>query len=92
MENQDKLKCLMWEQTKDRDEKNIVHSQMNDKVSFISIPIEENNLSCTEEPHPKRLDDLKSRISFKGNIRLSSSGLPWNIFRNELEDTEFSLL
>ena len=35
MENQDKLKCLMWEQTADRDEKNVVHSEMNDKVSFI---------------------------------------------------------
>ena len=92
MENQDKLKCLMWEQTADRDEKNVVHSEMNDKVSFISVPIEDNKLSCTEEPHPKRLDDLKARINFRGNIKLSSSGLSWNIFRNELNDTECSLL
>ena len=82
----------MWEQTADRDEKNGVHSEMNDKVSFISVPIEDNKLSCTEEPHPKRLDDLKARINFRGNIKLSSSGLSWNIFRNELNDTEFSLL
>lgn len=90
--NQDKLKCLLWEKTADRDEKNIVHSQMNDKVSFISVPIEENNLSVTEEPHPKRIDDLKARISFKGNVRLSSSGLSWNIFRDELNDVDYSML
>ena len=92
MSNQTEIKATFIEQTEDKLADNVFHSEMNDKVSFISVPIEDNKLSCTEEPHPKRLDDLKARINFRGNIKLSSSGLSWNIFRNELNDTEFSLL
>ena len=73
-----------WEQTP-KGEDNIKHNSFNSKVDFISIPIESNNLSLTEEPHPKVLDTIKSRLEFKGNIRLSNSGNSYNIFNDKLD-------
>lgn len=82
-----KLKTYCIEQTEDRTEDNIFHNEMNKDVTLVSVPITENNLSNTEEPHPSILDTLKAKIEFKGNIRLSESGKSWNLFRDELSAT-----
>ena len=65
------LKCLLWEKTEEGNENN-THSEMNDKVDFVSVPLSENNLQISEDTNkvPQELVDLRSRIEFKGNIRL----------------------
>lgn len=79
------LKSWLWEMTP-TGEDNIKHLNLNSKVDMISIPIDENKLSNTEEPHPQVLDTLKSKLEFKGNIRLSKSGTSWNLFRDVLDN------
>tara|TARA_R100000353_G_scaffold58535_4_gene46214 strand:+ start:983 stop:1264 length:282 start_codon:yes stop_codon:yes gene_type:complete len=76
------IKVTCWEQVKDSD--NTKHTTLNENVDFVSVGITENNLSLTEEPHPKCLDVLKEMIKFKGNIRLSASGNSYNIWRDKL--------
>ena len=76
------IKVICWKQQENED--NIKVQSMNDDVDFISVPIELNNLSLTEDPHPKCLDTLKEKINFRGNIRLSGSGNSYVIWRNEL--------
>ena len=78
------IKTWCWEMTP-KDDDNIRHDKFNSKVDMISIPIEDNNLSLDEEPHPQVLDTLKSKLEFKGNIRLSKSGTSWNLFRDVLD-------
>ena len=69
-------------------EDNIFHNSVTEDVDFISVPIETNNLSNTEDPHPKVLDTIKQRLEFKGNIHLSESGKSWNIWRNTLNNED----
>ena len=76
------IKVTCWQKQENDD--NIKHKSMNDNVDFISVPIESNNLSLTEDPHPRCLDTLKQHLNFKGNIRLSQSGNSYVIWRNEL--------
>ena len=78
------IKTWCWEMTPKNDD-NIKHDKFNSKVDMISIPIEDNNLSLDEEPHPQVLDTLKSKLDFKGSIRLSASGNSYNIFKNKLD-------
>ena len=86
MSDKIQLKCWLWERTPDRDDDNIKHDVMSDKVNMVSVPIKENELPCNaNETHPPILDTLKARLSFKGNIRLSESGKSFNLFRDELE-------
>lgn len=84
------LKCLLWEKTEEGNENN-THSEMNDKVDFVSVPLSENNLQVSEDTNkvPQELVDLRSRIEFKGNIRLSNSKKSYNIFRNQLPSQEY---
>ena len=78
------IKAWMWEMTP-KDEDNIKHDTLNSKVNMVSVSFKHNDLSLDEEPHPKILDTLKSKLQFKGNIRLSESGKSYNLFRDELE-------
>tara|TARA_R100001594_G_scaffold99392_2_gene133892 strand:+ start:154 stop:450 length:297 start_codon:yes stop_codon:yes gene_type:complete len=64
------------------------HKDVNENVNLLSVPIEKNNLSNTEEPYPKVLDTIKARLEFKGNIKLSESGKSWNIFRDKLDSDD----
>ena len=81
-----KLNTWLWELTPENED-NTKHQSMNDKVGLISIPIEDNpQMECSDtDKHPPILDNLKSQLNFKGNIRLSNSGNSWNIFRDKLE-------
>lgn len=76
------IKVTCWQKQEGDD--NIKVKSMNNDVDFISVPIELNNLSLTEDPHPKCLDTLKKMINFRGNIRLSQSGNSYVIWRDEL--------
>lgn len=76
------IKVTCWQKQENDD--NIKIKSMNNDVDFISVPIELNNLSLTEDPHPKCLDVLKKQINFRGNIRLSQSGNSYVIWRDEL--------
>ena len=78
------IKSWCWEMTP-KENDNIRHLEFNSKVDMISIPIEDNNLSLDEEPHPQVLDTLKSKLDFKGSIRLSASGNSYNLFKNKLD-------
>tara|TARA_R110002167_G_scaffold47802_1_gene141295 strand:+ start:162 stop:461 length:300 start_codon:yes stop_codon:yes gene_type:complete len=84
MSDKQEIKAWLWEMTP-KGTDNEKHTSMNDKVDMISIPIESNKLSLTEEPHPKILDSIKYTLKFKGNIRLSNSGTSYNLFRDVLD-------
>ena len=79
------IKAWLWEMTPDKTQDNIKHQTLDSKVDMISVPIEDNNLSLDEEPHPQILDTLKTRLKFQGSIRLSASGNSYNIFRDKLK-------
>jgi len=79
------IKVWLWEMTPDKNQDNIKHQTLDNKVDMISVPIEDNNLSLDEEPHPQILDTLKTRLEFQGNIRLSKSGNSYNLFRDKLK-------
>ena len=85
------IKAWLWEMTP-KDEDNVKHTNLNSKVDMISVPIDDNKLSLDEEPHPQVLDTLKSKLQFKGNIRLSESGKSYNLFRDELEQDNDSVV
>tara|TARA_B100000459_G_scaffold49874_1_gene26504 strand:- start:8514 stop:8804 length:291 start_codon:yes stop_codon:yes gene_type:complete len=76
------IKVICWQKQENDD--NIKHKSMNKDVDFISVPIESNNLSLTEDPYPECLDTLKENLNFRGNIRLSGSGNSYVIWRDEL--------
>tara|TARA_R110002020_G_scaffold55591_6_gene154089 strand:+ start:422 stop:733 length:312 start_codon:yes stop_codon:yes gene_type:complete len=81
------LKTYCIEQTEDRTQDNVFHNQMNEDVTLVSVPITENKLSNNpDEKYPPILDTLKSKLEFKGSIRLSESGKSWNLFRDALEN------
>lgn len=81
------LKVWLWEMTP-KGEDNNKHTTLNSKVDMVTVPIEDNNLSLEQEPHPEILDTLKSKLEFQGNIRLSASGNSYNIFRDKLEQDD----
>jgi len=74
----------LWEMTP-KGEDNNKHLTLSNKVDMVTVPIEDNNLSLEQEPHPEILDTLKSKLEFQGSIRLSASGNSYNIFRDKLE-------
>ena len=81
------FKAWLWEMTP-KGEDNVKHQSFSSVVDLISVPIEENKLSISDEgKHPASLDLLMSKLEFKGNIRLSASGKSYNLFRDKLEDT-----
>lgn len=79
------IKAWLWEMTPNKEDDNINHKTFNSKVDMVSIPIEDNKLSLDEEPYPQVLDTLKSKLEFKGSIRLSNSGNSYNLFKNTLD-------
>ena len=85
------IKVWLWEMTADKTQDNIKHQTLDSKVDMISVPIEDNNLSLDEEPHPQILDTLKTRLEFQGSIRLSKSGNSYNLFKDKLT-TESDLI
>ena len=88
MENQT-LKVWCWEQTEDKLADNIKHKDINKNVNLVSVPIETNNLPVSSDGNPPEiLTTLKSRMAFKGAIRLSKSGTSWNIYRDVLDSED----
>ena len=79
------LQVVAWETTP-KGEDNIKHLDITDsRVDMISVPIVDNNLDCSQEGHPKEIDMLRSKLDFKGSIRLSNSGQSWTLFKDVLD-------
>ena len=91
------LKGTYWIMKENESNEKVLQSDPDFKdrikdVDLVSIPVKDNNLSNDPNQQPDVLNTLRDKLEFKGNIRMSSSGKSWNLFRDELEQDDLSVM
>jgi hypothetical protein len=89
------IKGIFWIMNSEGDNEKVLqedYQSRKSEINLVSIPCKQNNLSTNEDDQPEILNRIRTKLEFKGNIRLSSSGNSWNLFRDPLEQDDLSVM